>query len=77
MSETNSRDCSDVFKDNKEKILKLVKDYIKDIEDGKNWIFIKGKFIIELGFIDNIDKCNPLELLRFFLKLIEKKDLKK
>ena len=72
MSETNSRDCSDVFKDNKEKILKLVKDYIKDIEDGKNWIFIKGKFIIELWFIDNIDKCNPLELLRLYFKINRK-----
>lgn len=75
MSETNSRDCSDVFKDNKEKILKLVKDYIKDIEDGKNWIFIKGKFIIELGFIDNIDKCNPLELLRLYFKINRKEGL--
>lgn len=72
ISETNSRDCSDVFKDNKEKILKLVEDYIKDIEDGKNWIFIKGKFIFELGFIDNIDKCNPLELLRLYFKINRK-----
>ena len=41
MSETNSRDCSNVFKDNKETILKLIKDYFKDIEEGKSLIFIR------------------------------------
>ena len=69
MSETNSRDCSDVFKDNKEKILKLIKDYFKDIEDGKNLIVIRTKFLIEMGFIYNMDKCNPLELLGLYFKI--------
>jgi hypothetical protein len=69
MSETNSRDCSDVFKDNKEKILKLIKDYFKDIEDGKNLIVIRTKFLIEMGFIYNMDKCNPFDLLGLYFKI--------
>ena len=77
MSETNSRDCSDVFKDNKEKILKLIKDYFKDIENGKNWLIIRGKFLVEMGFIYNMEKCNPLELLGLYFKINKKKDIKK
>ena len=69
MSKTNSRDCSDVFKDNKEKILQIIKEYFKDIEDGKNWIYIRAKFIIKVGSIDNIDKCNPLDLLGLYFKI--------
>ena len=72
MSETNSRDCSDVFKDNKEKILKIVKDYIKDVEDGRNWIYIKAKFVIQLGSIENMAKCNPLDLLNLYFKINRK-----
>ena len=69
MSETNSRDCSDVFKDNKEKILKLIKDYFKDIEEGKSLIFIRGKFLLKLGTIYNMNKCNPLDLLGLYFKI--------
>ena len=69
MSETNSRDCSNVFKDNKETILKLIKDYFKDIEDGKNLIVIRTKFLIEMGFIYNMDKCNPFDVLGLYFKI--------
>lgn len=69
MSKTNSTECSDVFINNKDKILKILKEYMNSIESGNDWIGIKAKIAFELLAIKNMLKCNPENLLELYLKI--------
>lgn len=69
MSKTNSRECSDVFINNKDKILKIIKEYMNSIENGNDWFVIKAKIALELLTINNMIKCNPEKLLELYLKI--------
>ena len=64
MCNTDEKQCSTALENNKDKLMPIIKDMIKDIQNGDTISTVASKYVTKIIFIDGIgNKCNVFGLL--------------